>query len=236
MRKKLLLISFIVIATLLTPIFFINAQGTTAVGDLCKNNSDCISGICDKPIANIDQGTCICSKNSDCSTDQFCDIEKASLTYGQCLKTENFKPCQTDADCQANEYCNTAFNLNLCVPEPPSTTGSALIGGVQESTEDQGQSGVQQSPKVTETLPNFLKTSDPNVIIGRIIKALIGIAGSLALLMFIYGGVMWLISRGNTAYIEKGKKAMMLAAIGLVIIFTSYILVKLIITALGALD
>jgi hypothetical protein len=66
-----------------------------------------------------------------------------------------------------------------------------------------------------------------------VIKFIIGIAGSFAMLMFIYGGVLWLISRGNPDYVKKGKSVMQSAILGLVIIFTSYIIVRLIIAALG---
>ena len=53
--------------------------------------------------------------------------------------------------------------------------------------------------------------------------------------MFVYGGFLWLVSRGNTELVDKGKKAMIFAIVGLAIIFSSYIIVKLIVTALGVI-
>jgi uncharacterized membrane protein YjfL (UPF0719 family) len=67
-------------------------------------------------------------------------------------------------------------------------------------------------------------------LIGKVIKAVIGIVGSLALLMFIYGGFTWMLSGGNSSAVERGKNILMWAAIGLVIIFMSYAIVNFIIT------
>jgi hypothetical protein len=61
----------------------------------------------------------------------------------------------------------------------------------------------------------------------------LGIVGSLALLMFIYGGALFLFSGGNSDQIEKGKKTLTGAAIGLAIIFSSYLIVHFTAEALG---
>ncbi|MDD5031676.1 MAG: pilin [Patescibacteria group bacterium] len=66
----------------------------------------------------------------------------------------------------------------------------------------------------------------PQVFIGRIINAILGIVGSLALAMFIYGGFTWMTAAGNSEKVEKGKQILLWATIGLVVIFTSYALVR----------
>jgi hypothetical protein len=70
-------------------------------------------------------------------------------------------------------------------------------------------------------------------LIGRIIKAVLGIVGALALAMFVFGGFTWLTSGGSPDKIKKGKDILMWAVIGLIIIFTSYTLVDFILTAFG---
>ena len=52
--------------------------------------------------------------------------------------------------------------------------------------------------------------------------------------MFVYGGVMMLISAGNSEQVSKAKGIIMAAIIGLVIVFVSYIIVSFVISALGA--
>lgn len=79
---------------------------------------------------------------------------------------------------------------------------------------------------------NPLGTTSIQAVIARLIKALLGLSGSIALLMFVWGGFLWLSSRGETKQIEKGKETIKWATFGLVIIFTAYILVGAIIGAL----
>jgi len=84
------------------------------------------------------------------------------------------------------------------------------------------------------SLNNPLSVDTPQALIGLIINAVLGIIGSIALLMFIYGGFTWLTSGGNEQKVTQGRNILMWAALGLVIIFLSYALVKFVITSVGA--
>jgi hypothetical protein len=87
----------------------------------------------------------------------------------------------------------------------------------------------------TVSLPNPLgpnKTDIPQFL-GQIINYALGIIGSLALVMFIYGGLTWMLSAGNQEQVAKGKQIVIWAALGIAIIFTSYALVRFVITAIG---
>ena len=74
---------------------------------------------------------------------------------------------------------------------------------------------------------------DIQVIAGNAIKQFTGILGSLALLMFVYGGFLWLTSAGNSDQVKKGTGAMLWSAIGIVIIFSSYAILTLVFKALS---
>jgi len=63
-------------------------------------------------------------------------------------------------------------------------------------------------------------------IIGRAIQFVFSIVGALALLMFILGGAMWLISGGNETRIKKGRDIMVYALLGLILAFSSYIILN----------
>jgi amino acid transporter len=69
-------------------------------------------------------------------------------------------------------------------------------------------------------------------IIGRLISAILGVTGSIALLMFVYGGFLWLISGGEAEKVKKGKEVMKWAVLGLVVIVGAYMIVSMIVTAL----
>ncbi len=68
----------------------------------------------------------------------------------------------------------------------------------------------------------------------NIFNFVLAIVGALALLAFMYGGFLLLLSGGNSETIENGKKALVGAVIGLVIIFSSYIIVNFTAQSLGA--
>ena len=77
------------------------------------------------------------------------------------------------------------------------------------------------------TLPNPLGSQNPDIneIIGTVINAILGIVGSLALAMFIYGGFTWMTAGGASEKVQKGKDIIIWATIGLIVIFSSYALV-----------
>jgi len=66
--------------------------------------------------------------------------------------------------------------------------------------------------------------TDISVILGRIIKTFLGIVGGIALMVFVYGGVMWMTARGDAGQVKKGQEALTTAVIGLFIIIFSYTL------------
>ncbi len=71
-------------------------------------------------------------------------------------------------------------------------------------------------------------------LIGKLINSVLGIVGSAALIMFIYGGIIWMTAAGNEQSVTKGKNILMWAALGLVVIFSSYALVRFVIQSIGA--
>ncbi|MBN2884382.1 hypothetical protein JXE04_00460 [Patescibacteria group bacterium] len=74
----------------------------------------------------------------------------------------------------------------------------------------------------------------PQTLIGRVINSILGVVGSLALVMFVYGGLIWMTSSGSSEQVKKGRDILMWAAIGLVIIFSAYGLVRFVIMGVGA--
>ena len=87
-------------------------------------------------------------------------------------------------------------------------------------------------------LPNPLGTGAEKIniptLLGNVVNAILGIVGSLALVMFIYGGIIWMTSSGNAEQVTKGKNIVIWATIGLVVIFSAYALVSFVLTkALG---
>jgi branched-subunit amino acid transport protein AzlD len=83
---------------------------------------------------------------------------------------------------------------------------------------------------VTIDDPLELGNDAVNTLATRLITAALGVSGVLALLSFIYGGIMYLLAGVNPEYVKKGKEAMKWAVIGLLVIFTSYAVINFILT------
>jgi len=67
----------------------------------------------------------------------------------------------------------------------------------------------------------------------NVVDIILGVVGSLALLMFVYGGIMMLISAGNSDKVSKAKGIIIAAVIGLGIVFASYLIIEFVMGALG---
>ena len=72
-----------------------------------------------------------------------------------------------------------------------------------------------------------------NQLIGQIINGRLGIVRSLALVMFIYGGFVWMLAAGSNEKVQKGKDILVWATLGLVVIFSAYAVVKFIIEGIA---
>jgi hypothetical protein len=55
----------------------------------------------------------------------------------------------------------------------------------------------------------------------NIAQIILGVSGAIALLMFIYGGFLWLTAGGSPSKVQQGTKIMIGTVIGLVIIFAA---------------
>ncbi len=67
----------------------------------------------------------------------------------------------------------------------------------------------------------------------KISKFVFGILGSLTLLMFVYGGVMFLISAGSADKVGQAKKIITAAVVGLLIVFGSWLIINFVFKAMG---
>ena len=110
----------------------------------------------------------------------------------------------------------------LCGPAPGGASGGA--GGGSAARDSSGNT----------ILPNPLgSVTDVSQIIGNVLRALFGILGSIALLMFIYGGFVWLTSGWSAEKIKKGQDTMVWAVLGIAIIFAAYAIVNFVIDTLA---
>jgi len=78
-----------------------------------------------------------------------------------------------------------------------------------------------------------LASTDIRLIIARIIRAVLGLLGIVAISIIIYAGYTIMTSGGNEEKVEKGKKTLINAFIGLAIILSAFSIVQFVINALS---
>ena len=66
-------------------------------------------------------------------------------------------------------------------------------------------------------------------LVAKIISTFLGIVGIIALIMFVYGGLLWMTAAGNAQRVDKGKDLFIWSIIGLVVIFSSYAIASFVI-------
>ncbi len=93
----------------------------------------------------------------------------------------------------------------------------------------EGGSGLQ-IPKGSVELSSSIETQKSlGDLVTTAVNYVVGFLGFVAVVVFIYAGVLWVISLGNPEQIEKSKTMMTYAAMGLVIIIFSYTIVTFIV-------
>lgn len=80
----------------------------------------------------------------------------------------------------------------------------------------------------------FLPSGDIRLIIARIINAVLGLLGIIAVVIIIYAGYVIMTAGGNEEKVTQGKRILVNAVIGLAIILSAFAIVQFILTRLGA--
>lgn len=70
-------------------------------------------------------------------------------------------------------------------------------------------------------------------IAGNVIAIALSMVGVIFIVLIIYGGYLWGTARGNEERVERGKKLLIEAVIGIIIIFTAYFVTAFVLQQLG---
>lgn len=94
--------------------------------------------------------------------------------------------------------------------------------------QDFGLSNAASKASLPGAAANGTKLADPKAsiqsAIGSFISTALTFVGVIFLILVIYGGVMWMTSGGNEEKAGKAKKLIGAAVIGMVIIFSAYVI------------
>jgi len=104
--------------------------------------------------------------------------------------------------------CSLLVFLNICTVEAQS--------GFDKFTEGYEKTGEKAGYTESEL------DKDLTQVIGKFINALLTFLGIIFLLLMIYGGYVWMLSRGNEKETEKAKNIIRNALIGLLVVVGAY--------------
>lgn len=206
---------------------FCNCQETSGAKSAC--NSSCLF------LADTDQRSILIQRTSCsapintpscfCYTASSCSEQTASRTATDCT---NVCPSSTTNSVFLSQQRDIVIQRTNCTNtnRPPAAAPDQFVGPPAPTP--------AAAAKLTDPLagPDG-KSLNLNQFIGRLINAALGLSGAIALLMFVWGGVQMLVSGGKKEMISSGKSTLTWAAIGIVVIFTSYTLVNVLINALA---
>ncbi len=109
-----------------------------------------------------------------------------------------------------------------------------IMFGVADFALAQANFGLEE---VSNGLANSLTSTDPRIIIGRIIQIVLSLLGAIAVILVIYAGFVWMTSGGDEEKIGRARNILKNAAIGLLIIVCSWAIVTFLLTKLaGAIN
>jgi Type IV secretion system pilin len=154
-------------------------------------------------------------KVTACGSGGWCGCSDGTTSEYSCMDIKKGTDCKT-------KLCPGLASNQCCKPAPEAEKPS---------------SGPSTSAKPSGLDPSGGR--DIPTIIGGAIKAVLGVAGAMALFMFVYGGLITLTSAGSPERIKKGKDVLIWATVGLIIIFGSFYMVDFVISGIegtGSVD
>lgn len=183
-----------------------------------------------------------CMEDNDYDITTCCRINSS---WAECRSQIPTSGCSDHSDCKPNEYCD--LNTHSCLVGTRSNDGTG-IGGQKSGTEVGNQtrgsspgeiecgSGYEQVNGICLPEPTGAGLSNQRTIgqlAETVIKILLAVAGVAAVLFIIIGGMQYITAGGNEEQAEKGRKALINAVIGLVVVIMSYVIVNVIVNLLG---
>ncbi len=76
--------------------------------------------------------------------------------------------------------------------------------------------------------------TSPEIIIGNVIQAILGLLGIVFLAFMIYAGITWMTAQGNDQKVTKAKQMITEAIVGLIIVVAAYAIAYFVVSYFSA--
>lgn len=230
-NKKII---FIVLVAIIS-IFLLNTE-SRAKAQVC--NGKCVNS----EMSCSGQNVSVDPNGTNCSPNVCCVPESGSQGYcaGTCVPSEaacsgtnvEVDPLGTFCDpeiCCVTQNTNNGTCSGECVPsitlcsgtiDPNGTNCGSSFCCVTTSplvTPSNNQTTMPTANSTDIPFPNPIKASTMSEFLGNVLDALLGVVAFISLIFIIIGAVMYMVSAGNEQAIERAKKTITGAVVGLAI-------------------
>lgn len=158
---------------------------------------------------------------------------KAKANAAKAAKEKAAKAAKAKADADAAAAGESSPTVGKTSPEGQNSEGSAASKPDGKADSEQLTIDTEKAnlEKDVGSVFNQLNTTSVNDVFGRLISAALGVLGSIALVMFVYGGILWMTAAGDSAKSEKARNVVLWASLGVAVIFASYAILKMVFEA-----
>ncbi|MDO8617371.1 MAG: pilin [Candidatus Uhrbacteria bacterium] len=134
--------------------------------------------------------------------------------------------CGDDPDCAflCNQYCLRVNKTCGGVPAPRCEKAGA-------PKQDEPSKFV--APEGRYGLKDPLGGANVPQIVARMVKYLLGFVGALFLLIFVYGGILWMTA-GSSDRVKRARKTLTYAVLGMIVVMLSYTIITIVINLSGS--
>lgn len=137
---------------------------------------------------------------------------------GKTITCNTEEECLAAADAVAGTVCSTPSNK-----VSPGSFGQTLFPNTNGHFIPDACTGVD--PNVQNTVQSCGINEILQVVL-NVSRLILGVLGSVTLVMFIYGGVIFLTSAGSAQRVQQGKTILLNAVIGVIIVIFAWVLVS----------
>ena len=190
-----------------------------------------------------ENGTCFCTITIDANNKTTTELDTDEENCAEMGSNINYK-CEWSSGEEKKAACNCDGEKGGGFSEETTEIGCLLSqekdgenftckweGNITktDTTEDSDATPALDLPSVAGL--NQLEDTDVKTVLGNIIFVAMGLLGSIALALFAYAGVLWMLSGGNAERSTQAKNIVVWAVLGLFVIFASYTIVSFIFSA-----
>lgn len=151
-----------------------------------------------------------------------CDLEKSRILASCLTGISADLPEEQKIPAKANCESSASAKYRECEKQIPEGSSGVI--------EKDGSAGYD-IPKAEAASLNQFQGLTAQQVIGNIMATAMKIIGSIAFAMMVFAGFLWMTAAGNSDREKKARDIMVWSALGVIVILSSYSLVKLVLDA-----